>query len=107
MRQKTVKSMPVVPVTVGLAGDIVQCSPASAYVYPGQAIEWNCDSRFAIAVHLGYDSPFVPVQKRAGRGVPLGLHTAEDTPCGRYKYVVAISDGDNVWIEDPEIIVRR
>ena len=36
---------------------------------------------------------------------PIRLNIASDTRRGRYKYVVAVFDGSNVWIEDPWMIV--
>lgn len=94
-------------VTVTIEDGIVQCNPASAYVHKGQTLTWICKEGFPFAIHLGYDSPFDEVHLQAHGKDGINLFTNNGTPCGRYKYVVAISDGRNVWIEDPEFIIRR
>jgi hypothetical protein len=95
-----------VEVTVALKDDIVQCTPDCAYVCRGQTIEWKCERDFPFAIHLGYDSPFERVHHHAPKQQRIRLDIAKNTPRGRYKYVVAVFDGSNVWIEDPQMIVR-
>jgi hypothetical protein len=95
-----------VVVTIALKDGVVQCTPDCIYAYRGQAIEWKCEKDFPFAVHLGYDSPFNRVHHQALRQQPIRLDIGKDTPRGKYKYVVAVFDGNNVWIEDPHIIIR-
>lgn len=95
-----------VPVTIALKDGIVQCAPDCVYAQRGQTIEWKCQGDFPFAIHLGYDSPFERVHHQASREEPIRLNIASDTRRGRYKYVVAVFDGSNVWIEDPWMIVR-
>ncbi|MEI6613882.1 MAG: hypothetical protein WCL37_03215 [Chrysiogenales bacterium] len=96
-----------VTVTIALKDGIVHCTPDCVYMRRGQNIEWKCEGDFPFAVHLGYDSPFEREQYHAPRQQRIRLDLANDARYGRYKYVVAIFDGEKVWIEDPQIIIRR
>jgi hypothetical protein len=96
-----------VTVTVALKDGIVQCTPDCVYARRGQTIEWKCQENFPFAIHLGYDSPFERVHHQAPQKQPIRLNIPSDIPRGRYKYVIAVFDGSNVWIEDPYMIIQR
>jgi hypothetical protein len=95
-----------VTVTIAIENGMVKCEPACAYVRPGESIIWECPAGFPYAIHLGYGSPFKkvhhqkPGRERIELSIPQGTHHA------RVKYTVAVFDGTNVWIEDPEVIIR-
>ncbi len=95
-----------VAVTIALRDGMVQCTPDCVYARHGQAIEWKCEGDLAFAIHLGYDSPFERVHHQAPRQQPIRLDITNAIHRGRYKYVVAVFDGEKVWIEDPQIIIR-
>jgi hypothetical protein len=96
-----------VQVTIVLEDAIVKCTPACAYLRRGQTIEWICQGNFPFAIHMGYDTPFEKEHYQAPPRQSIRLSIAPSHRYGRYKYTVAVFDGENVWIEDPELIIRR
>lgn len=107
MQDQKTECKSTVTVTVALKDGIVQCTPDCAYVRRGQNIEWKCERDFAFAIHLGYDSPFERAQYQVPRQERIRLNIPKEIPHGRYKYVVALYDGEKVWIEDPQLIILR
>jgi plastocyanin len=105
MQDTKVECKSTVEVAIALEGGMVQCTPDCVYAHRGQTIEWKCQEDFPIAIHLGYDSPFDRVHHQATRKQSIRLKITNDTRRGRYKYVVAVFDGEKVWIEDPQLIV--
>lgn len=75
----------------------------------GDTIEWVCrNDNCHFAVHIGYDSPLSKgryPKKNNGKGISDKV--SKNARPGRYKYFVAVSDGENIWTDDPEFIVRR
>jgi hypothetical protein len=77
-------------------------------VSPGDRITWVCQNPTDhFAIDCGYVSPFPTrhfrghqAQERTGNSVP-----ANALP-GRYKYTVAVWDGQELWMDDPEFIIR-
>lgn len=76
--------------------------------YPGDTIEWVCESDGChFAVHLGWESPLPKGRYRPVTGKKTGDKVPKNAPPGRYKYFVAVSDGKNIWTDDPDFIVKR
>lgn len=79
-------------------------------VNPGDSIEWKCRDGHAFAVHIGRQSPLSKgrFRARAGRSVST---VVPKTPRQNYvkivKYTIAVYDGENVWSDDPLIIIRK
>lgn len=106
MERRKSKAEKIVPVKITLSKGLVQCAPCRTYVRRGESIEWDCAKNFPFAIHLGYDSPFAKVHHQALRQQRIRLNIAKNTPCGSYKYIIAVFNGSKVWIEDPELIIR-
>jgi hypothetical protein len=88
----------------------VQVVPASVTVDPGEEIQWSSDLPFAVAVErnaqlFGRELP--PQALRGRANAPARARVGESAEAGSYKYSVAVWDGEEVWVVDPEIIVRR
>ena len=99
---------PVVRISLTPTG--VQVTPESVTVGPGQAIQWSSELPFALAVEgnarlFGQELP--PAALRGRENAPVRATVGAAAEAGRYKYSVAVWDGENVWVVDPEIIVRR
>lgn len=69
---------------------------------PGDHVEWNCEQG-AWSVHFIDKTPFAQ-KKLRGRG-PKRLPIRSDAEDGSYKYFVAVAVGDDVFTDDPEVIV--
>lgn len=71
----------------------------------GDSIEWVC-SAGAFAVHLGWGTPCGKGRLRAGQGKSANTSVRTDAPNGRFKYMVAVNVGGEIYTDDPEIVVR-
>lgn len=103
-------------ITLNPAG--VQVSPARVAVAQGTPLEWTSDLPFAVDLErkaelFGSNLPPQALRGRAaGGGAAAGAarrvmtRVGESAPPGTYKYSVAVWDGENVWVVDPEIVVR-
>jgi plastocyanin len=97
-------------ITIALTPAGVQVTPATVTVSPGETIQWTSEIPFAVAVErnaqlFGQELP--PQALRGRANAPLRAAVAENAEAGTYKYSVAVWDGENVWVVDPEIIIRR
>lgn len=69
----------------------------------GDRIEWNSEQgnwsvRFAT-------TPFPEKSLRGKRGGPKHLVVKPDAAFGSYKYTVGLAVGDDVFVDDPEILI--
>jgi plastocyanin len=99
-------------VTINLTEAGVVVTPAVITVAPGEEVEWRSDHAFAIAVErnatlFGRELPPQALRARAGRGqASVRARTGQNAPAGAYKYSVGVWDGENVWVVDPEVVIR-
>ena len=70
-------------------------------------IEWVCENDYSFAVHFGWDSPLGKGRYRAGIRDIINDKVPANAPFGEHKYFVAVFDGNNIWTDDPRIIIRR
>ena len=98
-------------VTMTLKNGNISYAPYRIMVYRGDQIEWECKGekgvKYHIAVHIGWDSPLDKGRYRPLPGKKVSGVVLDEAKHGSYKYFVAISDGKNIWTDDPEVIVRR
>lgn len=98
-------------VTMTLKNGDISYAPYRIIVNRGDQIEWECIGKkgvkYHVAVHVGWDSPLNKGRIRALPGKKVSGVVLDEAKHGTYKYFVAISDGKNIWTDDPEIIVRR
>jgi len=94
-------------ITVSLNGDQIEFSPACAFVNRGDAIVWKCPDNLAFAIHFGWNSPLDKNRYRTRPGGRIQAMVPAGALHGKYKYFAALYDGENIWTEDPELIVRR
>ncbi|MFQ5824369.1 MAG: hypothetical protein ACE5JB_09970 [bacterium] len=72
----------------------------------GDDIEWVCEGGKAFAVHFANLTPLNKVRCRSGSGRNIKKKINNPAHPGVYKYFVAVVDNnDNIWTDDPEIIV--
>ncbi len=80
------------------------------YIDPGDTIEWNCPEGHPFAVHIGRDSPLEKGRFRAQNNEKVTT-TIPVKPGSDHlkivKYMVAVFDGDNIWTDDPLIIIKK
>ena len=132
MPRRTLVLMTVVAVAVGLAtavaasaapgGDRAQARtipitltedgiqvPSPVDVRRGEELVWESELPFAVDIEHN-DRLFgrrLPPQALRGRGnAPARAMVGQGAPFRTYKYSVAVWDGENVWVVDPEIRVR-
>jgi hypothetical protein len=79
-------------------------------VNPGDSVEWKCKDGYAFAVHIGRGSPLAKGRFRARAGGLISTVIPKN-PRDKYmkivKYTIAVFDGENVWSDDPLIIIRK
>ncbi len=103
-------------VTIRLTGAGIVVTPRVAILHPGDELEWESDYDFAVAVErnttlFGRELPPQALRARArsqGAGAAraaVRARTGANAPEGTYKYAVAVWDGENVWVLDPEIVI--
>ena len=105
MSERKPREPEAVPVTITIENGMVKCDPACAYVSPGGSIVWDCQAG-PFAIHLGYGSPFKKIHHQKPGQERLELPIPQGTRHCRIKYTVAVYYGANVYIEDPEVIIR-
>ena len=79
-------------------------------VDPGDSVEWKCKDGHAFAVHIGRESPLAKgrFRAKAGRSVSTVIpKSSRQNYVKIVKYTLAVFDGDNVWSDDPLIIIRK
>lgn len=107
---------PAETVTIRLTGAGVTVSPSTVTLHPGDELEWQSDYHFAVAVDrnsalFGQELPPQALRARASSqgGGParatVAARMGANAPEGTYKYAVAVWDGENVWVVDPEIVI--
>jgi hypothetical protein len=87
----------------------IQVTPQLVIIRRGQELVWNSDQPFALAVERNAElfGRELPPQALRGRAnAPVQARTGAEAPEGSYKYSVAVWDGENVWVVDPEIVIR-
>lgn len=95
-------------VTIRLTGAGVQVAPDRITVQRGQSINWNSSMPFAIAVERNnalFGRTLPPQALRGRANAPVRAQVGGQAAQGTYKYAVAVWDGENVWVVDPEIVV--
>jgi len=76
-------------------------------IVPGERLIWqNTHSTHHIAIHIGWDSPLLQTSYQAGPGESIEADVPFNAPQGDYKYLVAIFDGEKIWMDDPRFIIR-
>lgn len=80
---------------------------ASILVDRGDSITWECQGGHPFAVHLGWGSPLEKGRYRASKKEQIVAHVLNDAAAGHYRYTVVVCDGEKIWTDDPELIVRR
>ena len=88
----------------------LEYAPRRVHVNRNDDVEWvvESDNIRAFAVHFQGISPSDRVRYRCQGKRSIGICVRPDTPIGLYKYFVAVVDIDqNVWTDDPEMIVDR
>lgn len=71
---------------------------------PGDTVEW--ESRHPVTIHFGWPSPLATDSFTLAKGSSRTLQAPVAKAYGRFKYFVAIWDGKNILVDDPEIIVK-
>lgn len=87
----------------------IQVTPQQIVVRRGQELVWTSSEPFAVAVErsaelFGRDLP--PQALRGRANAVVRARTGAEAPEGSYKYSVAVWDGEQVWVVDPEILIR-
>jgi plastocyanin len=94
-------------VTISMEDGNISYDKLCVFVEPEDTIEWACENdNYHFAVHIGWDSPLRKGRYRATKGKRISDRVPEDARPGRYKYFVAVFDGENIWTDDPEFIVK-
>jgi len=98
--------MPTKTVTIYLNNGDIGYSDERIKVDQDDEVEWGCDNpEHHFSVHFGYNSP---LPKGRYRTRPKGRTGGKVVgKPGIYKYFVAVFDGENIWTDDPDLIVRR
>jgi hypothetical protein len=105
-----------VTVTISVTGDGIVIDPEVATLNRGDEVQWTSDLDFAVAVERNADlfGRRLPPQALRGRARSQGQGPAmasvraragANAPVGAYKYSVAVWDGEDVWVVDPEIVI--
>jgi len=76
-----------------------------AYVDPGDDIEWICENEYDFAIHLSRCSPLNKGRFRGKKIIKANVE--KDAKRGIYKYFVAVYYGEEIWTDDPVLIVPR
>ena len=89
----------VIPITVTPAS-VVDCP--NCQLNRGDTIRWNYNAPFA--VDFGLATPFAQ-SRFNGNGHVITPAARPDAASGTYKYAVAVYDGTDVLIVDPQVII--
>jgi plastocyanin len=71
---------------------------------PGDLIEWNCDQG-SWSVHFVSGTPLTQQALRGKRREAKRLPVRPNAEPGTYKYSVAVAIGEDVFIDDPEVVI--
>ena len=104
-------------VQIRLTPQGIQVTPQQVAVRRGQEVVWTSDEPFAVAVErnaelFGRELPPQALRARPAAADPapasavVRARTGAEAPEGSYKYSVAVWDGEDVWVVDPEILIR-
>ena len=94
-------------ITISMQNGDISYDKLCVFVEPEDTIEWVCDNdNYHFAVHIDWDSPLGKGRYRAIKGNRIIDKVRKDARPGRYKYFVSIFDGENIWTDDPEFIVK-
>ena len=76
-------------------------------VCPGDVIEWKIERDHPFGIFVKADpSPLERSVYTAKRGGIIRARVREDARRGVYPYAVGVSDGEDIYVDDPDIIVR-
>lgn len=106
MNKKENPKTHTVSITLTPSGDLEYVNPL-IWVDRGDKIIWECTNRHAFTVHLGWNSPLENGRLRAKKGNNIDADVPMNAPPGYYRYTVAVYDEDEIWTDDPELIVKR
>ena len=73
------------------------------------AVKWQCDKYKTFTVHFGWNTPFKEEQIHSdpSTGMTKSLQVPADVRNGHYRFIVAVLAGNEIWADDPEIIIIR
>jgi len=77
------------------------------WVDRGDSIIWECQGDYPFAVHLGWGSPLDKGRYHASKKEQIVARVLNNALAGHYPYTVVVCDGEKLWTDDPELIVRR
>jgi plastocyanin len=69
-------------------------------------VVWKCEGNPNFAIHIGWNSPLDRGRYRTSKK-EIKAHVQENAQPGHYHYFVAVLIDNEIWTDDPEIIVRR
>ena len=94
-------------IDISVVGDEVHYTHFRAFVQHGDTLIWRFDHPFA--VHFSWDA--LPWQgetyKKLTSPYQIQLPVMENAEFGSFKYTVALMVGDDIIMDDPEIIVKK
>jgi plastocyanin len=93
-----------VDITVDAATGTFTYSQDPVNAKRGDHIEWNCDQG-SWSVHFIDRTPSNQNSQRGPRGGPRRLPIRQNAEFGSYKYFVAVAIGDDVFTDDPEVVI--
>lgn len=93
-----------VVITVDAATGQISYSLDPVEAKRGDHIEWTCEQG-AWSVHFIDRTPLNQDRVRGPQGGPRRLPVRQNAEIGSYKYFVAVAIGDDVFTDDPEIII--
>ena len=93
-------------ITISLVSGEIKYSEARQKADPGDTIEWNCaDGNFAVQFQGLSPAKKRKDKKKKADPLSMVIRNANELAPGAYKYMVAVASGDDVFIDDPEIII--
>lgn len=95
-----------VRIVVDKDGNLTYDNPV-IWVDRGDSIIWECQGDYPFAVHVGWNSPLDKGRYQAPKGRKITANVPENALPGHYPYTVAVYEGERIWTDDPELIVRR
>lgn len=108
-RQEQAKEPNVVAISISLVEGEITCDPDPAHAKFRDEIQWK--SEYPFTVFFGKNSPFEKknfqgsAKTKNMAGAPVLLHVEEMGNPIRFKYNVAVWDGEKIAIADPELII--
>jgi hypothetical protein len=87
---------------IKVTGKTLSCGPDDTiHASRGQRVEWTC-AHGPFAIDFGKATPFE--KSRFNHNNAAGV-VRDDAPNGAYKYAVAVADGKDILIADPQMII--